>query len=538
MTTSSLQETFMKPEKDIHQQIEHSYDEIPYQSHAFSESGPVHIASIARLFGLDVVDITQAKVLELGCAMGGNLIPHAINNPKSQYVGLDLSKQHIDIANQKIKDLGLKNIRFEQLNILDIDAKLGMFDYIIAHGVYSWVPGKVRDAILQACQKHLSPKGLAFISYNTYPGWKTKEIVRDAMLLRGNTQNTGPKRLSHARGMVNFLQDMSAKGSLMHTIVEQENKTVKTAAAHYLLHEYLETVNEPCYFKDFAAHLNQFELSYIAEAEPHTMFVSNLGQEVANMLLGEVNGDQILLEQYMDFLKNRQFRQSIVSHQANARQLRYQIRAEDLKAFEFAGFFASEAAIDFQEAGPSTFKNARGAQISVSQSIEKAALVVLHEANPASINFKQILEGAQKKIDSKLPVHSDILLSLLEQLIIRGFLRFSLTAQKPCKTISENPKVSPLVQYDAKHQADVGVTNAWHESISLNLIQQHILPLMDGSKTQADLIKHIADLAKKNLITFNVNGVIVQDPAQFDTLAAEHVTQALELTKSQALLIA
>jgi len=84
--------------------------------------------------------VTKCRVLELGCASGGNLIPMAFNLPESEFIGVDFSAKEVEMGNKIIKDLNLKNIRLEQLSIMDIDETFGKFDYIICHDVYSSVP--------------------------------------------------------------------------------------------------------------------------------------------------------------------------------------------------------------------------------------------------------------------------------------------------------------------------------------------------------------------------------------------------------------
>jgi methyltransferase-like protein/2-polyprenyl-3-methyl-5-hydroxy-6-metoxy-1,4-benzoquinol methylase len=521
----------------LNKAIEQSYDEIPYESNAFADSSPQHLASVSQLFGLEAANPATARVLELGCSMGGNLIPHAYANPNGTYLGIDLSGSQIDVANKTIENMGLKNIKFEQLDILNLNFKeIGEFDYIIAHGVYSWVPEEVKSAIFNLCKECLSPNGLAFISYNTYPGWKVKEIARDAMLFRSENQETAVKRLAHGRGMINFLEEYTAKDSLMQQIIKSEANTIRGAASYYLSHEYLESINEPCYFRDFVKKAKEHDLRYLAESEPSTMFVSNLGNDIAQALLNEANGDQITLEQYMDFVKNRQFRQTILTHQKNAEKIRYRIRAEDLKTFEFMGVFAAQN-IEYDQLA-TTFDNGLGAKIAVSQPFEKAALQFINQAFPSTVGFGEILEGAQKIINSKLPVHADILASLIEQLLIRGFVRFNLSKVQATNTISDKPTVSELTRFMLANRQNASVTNLHHQTVKLNLVQQHIVPILDGKHTKEQIFAHLLEQAMKNVLQFNRHGVILTEAKDIEAAAKDHLDNALLLCAKQALLIA
>ena len=151
------------------------YDAVPYESHPFPQTAPEHLEAIAFVFGLDAPAPGGACVLELGCAAGGNLIPFAARHPGASASGVDLSSVQVGQGDVAIGQAGLSNVELRTFNIADIDAAFGKFDYIICHGVYSWVPAAVQQAILRVCSDNLSDKGVAYVSYNVYPGWKARE---------------------------------------------------------------------------------------------------------------------------------------------------------------------------------------------------------------------------------------------------------------------------------------------------------------------------------------------------------------------------
>ena len=89
--------------------------------------------------------IDNCRVLEIGCASGGNLIPMAVTLPNSYFVGIDFAERQIADGQQVVAALGLTNVRLLAEDVLQITADFGQFDYIIAHGIYSWVPPEVRE---------------------------------------------------------------------------------------------------------------------------------------------------------------------------------------------------------------------------------------------------------------------------------------------------------------------------------------------------------------------------------------------------------
>jgi cyclopropane fatty-acyl-phospholipid synthase-like methyltransferase len=140
------------------------------------------MATLAALFGMEPVDINQAQILELGCAAGSNLIPMATQLPGATFVGVEGAARQVAVGQQLVEDLQLGNVTLHHKDILDIDPAFGVFDYIVVHGVYSWVQDAVQEKILSICKQNLSPQGVAYVSYNTYPGWRMRGMLRDMMM--------------------------------------------------------------------------------------------------------------------------------------------------------------------------------------------------------------------------------------------------------------------------------------------------------------------------------------------------------------------
>ena len=283
-------------------QLRAAYDAVPYESHAFPQTAPGHLAAIAYLFGMNPMEVSTARVLEIGCAAGGNLIPFASLHPQAQLVGIDLSSVQVDQGRRRIEALGLNNLELRQGDVAAMDlADLGQFDFIICHGVYSWVPPNVQEAILSAFNTALAPNGVAYISYNVYPGWKSKEIVRDAMLLRGGDRATPDEKLSYARGMIDFFEEVAPADSVVAKALADYRTISNTSRDSYILHEYLESFNSPCYFLDFGKRTEPYRLTYLGDSTIQTMFAKNYGQKISVPLLQECGHSQVLLEQYLDF---------------------------------------------------------------------------------------------------------------------------------------------------------------------------------------------------------------------------------------------
>ncbi|MBK6395212.1 MAG: class I SAM-dependent methyltransferase [Betaproteobacteria bacterium] len=140
-----------------------------------------------------------ARVLEVGCGDGANLLPMAARMPGATFTGCDASALLMRRANDMARGLGLANVEFVEGDLREVAGSLGTFDYVIAHGFYSWVPADVRDAFLALAHGHLAPGGLVYVSYNVLPGCFVRQIGWDAIKLEDAGAATARERLEGAR---------------------------------------------------------------------------------------------------------------------------------------------------------------------------------------------------------------------------------------------------------------------------------------------------------------------------------------------------
>ena len=245
-----------------------SYDELPYDSLPLPETQPDFLAAVARLHGFEAPDPCCARILELGCAQGGNLIPLAWRWPQSECVGVELSRVQAAAGADFVAHLGVPNCRIVHGDLAAMPDDLGRFDFIIAHGVFSWVPPSVQQALLDVCRRHLSPQGVAYISFNVHAGWSALRPLRDALIARTTADLPAPARHQQALRVLDALQTEWSDPALLKEIAY-----LKTAAPSYLFHEYLADFNAPMAFGEFAAQLDVHGLRYVGEAGPRRAVV-------------------------------------------------------------------------------------------------------------------------------------------------------------------------------------------------------------------------------------------------------------------------
>lgn len=507
-----------QPVDDAIDRLRADYDATPYNSDAFPQSAPGQLAAIAHVFGLDAPPVSTARVLEIGCAAGGNLIPFAAMHPKAQVVGIDLSQVQIDDGRMRVAALELDNLELLAGDVAQMDsAVLGQFDFVIAHGVYSWVPANVQDAVLAALRDLLTPRGVGYVSYNVYPGWKVKEVMRDAMLLASGASANPDDKVREARAMADFLEDVAPADGVMARVLAEFRARDEGFGDSYLLHDELEAFNAPCYFYEMVGRAAGHGLTFLAEARPETMFPANHGPKVAEFLNEKCGGVRVLVEQYLDFVANRTFRESLLVHAEREPQIRYGVDAGRYARLHFA---AQTPAVD----GPTVMDQSRqeyevadGATLFTNDPGLKAALEALNSRWPWTMSHEELVESARQRLTSagfrpsaNLGEHIGGLVGVL---IEQGHVRYRLDPVLPERSSPDTPlRLAEPVRRMAelsRADADATVFNLWHEPLLLTPFDRQLLPLLDGTRDCDGLVDAILAIDRDDPIGIEVDGMPV-----------------------------
>ena len=483
----------MDQNAEKNEKLESSYDENPYISKTYYHTQPEKLKSNLRLLDFISPDLKNAKVLEIGCSFGGNIIPFAIENPDATVVGVDLSKVQVDEGNKIIEFLGLKNIKIHHKNILDYNEHFEQFDYIICHGVFSWVDENVQKGILKFIKKHLTKNGLAMISYNTYPGWKSLEVSKDAMKFRNrmlakqNKDVTGKNQIAYGKGILEFLDEYSG----LNKRIKDNFAYVGQKNDYYLLHEYFEVYNTPFYVYDFNELLETEGLSHVVDSYLQKSFPF-LSNEILDKIENDCQNDYIGKEQYYDYLTDCQFRSSIITHTDNIKDINISrnIKIDSIKALNYRGFYVKN------EEG----KYVIGEDKEVVESEKKALFletVAKHYPNTVKV------EELEKELGDKLTTVEicEILLVLIYQRKIEVY-NDKLTVNKEEK-IKISDKYRKYVEYFAETKFPVissyGLSGI--NDLGLDLLRANVFLLFDGTRTDDYIVeilkaKHARDEIK------------------------------------------
>ena len=463
-----------------------SYDEFPYQSVPLRQTHPDHLAAVASLFGFDAPDVARARVLEIGCGSGGNLIPMAASYPESTFVGIDLSAVQIAQGAAEIEALGLTNIRLQAIDVRAFDEAQGAFDYIIAHGIYSWVPAAVQDRILALCASLLATSGIAFISYNTLPGWRMLSTVREAMLYHTRDVEDPQARIAKARATLDFLADAvpdrdSAYGRLLRLAAEH----IRQKPDYYVLHEYLEEANEAVYFEQFVERIGGRGLRYLGDSDVRTMLPIGLAPKV-EATLNRIAPGLMRREQFLDFLRSRSFRQSLLIHAGPA--LDRKLSASRVTTLRIAApVQRGDAPVDLASDRPETFRFADGRSVEASSGIVKSALAILAAHWPLAIPFDRLHQQAVAAVGGAYgtPDERDLLAAEILRLHLGGAAELHRAAPPFVLSAGPRPEASPIARRDAQRGA--ASANLRHEPIVLREGERALLPLLDGTRTRAEI---------------------------------------------------
>ena len=471
------------------------YDAVRYPGHFYPQASLDRLAVLGALHGVRVAPVERCRVLELGCGDGGQLIPLAEHFPDSDFLGIDSSAKAIEDGRRVVEQLGLRNVRLEAGDIVEFAPDRLSFDYVICHGVLSWVPEAVRERILQLCGSCLTPHGVAYVSYDTLPGGYIKHMTRDLVRFHTRRMTDPGEKARAARDVVEFVSHAMSAPAMEREFFRREIAPYE-GKDYFLIHDLLAGVDDPVYFLDFMEVATREGLQFLSEANPESMRVTHLPEPVRRQL--EALPDRLEREQYLDFINLRRFRQTLLCRAAEKVDLEVTPRRlEDVLIATAARPVGETIA---SAAGPDEieFSCGQASRVTLADPAAKALMLALAEAHPRALRYSELRAAACRKrgIDPQQLREEDDArqIRFLVASFANGLVALRAHQYEYLTSVSGRPAVSALTRHLAARGEPVVSRTLETFYLAPGLVQS-LVPLLDGSRDFEGLM---IDLAARN----------------------------------------
>lgn len=468
------------------------HDRIDYPGGAWEHSHPDRIAANARMHGLDPAPVERCRVLELGCGAGGNLVPMAYALPDARFLGIELASRPVESGRELAAALGLANIEIRQHDMLDLSADLGEFDYVIAHGVYSWVPAPVRDAVMSVFARHLAPNGIAYLNFNALPGGHLRSLARDLMRFRLSVSDDPVPHGDDAVRFVRLVAGAQPEGSPYRRILEDELRRIEHNPLSVLFHDDLVPAHRAFRFQAVVEHAARHGLQYLCEARPADVHPGRYPASI-QAALRRFGGGRIAREQCFDFLVCQMYRCSLFCREGAALA-----PAEDLDAMRglraASALRPATAPANLADGIAETFVAPDGASVRLDDSAAKAALEVLAAYWPASVAIEVLFRDARRRAgrtDRPTRLERREFAEFLARHHALGSVDLHTWEPPLARAIGERPIASTLSRIQIER--GIRVTSLRHRQVEIDdPIAAVVLPRLDGTRDLAALLADVS----------------------------------------------
>lgn len=462
------------------------YEAVSYGGFVNPNSHPAQMAAMALLHGLQPAAVEGCRVLEIGCNQGRNLIPMACALPGATFVGVDLAAGPIARGQERIGRLGLGNIRLMQGDLMDLERSLGPFDYIIAHGVYAWVPGPVRDGLLRLCRELLTENGVAFISYNALPGGHLRNMVRDILVEHLPESGDRLEDVGESLMFLQFVMDARPEGDPWRALLEGEMKQLEKKGRDIIFHDELAPGYGPVSFAEFVGHARRHGLEYVCEASmpPPTDPCFDPGRAATVKALA--GGDAVRGEQIFDLLRFRMFRETLICRAEQAVSWDLDLRALGQLRLACLADVAGGEGIPEKTAAEGVYRIQGGVCVGTQHPRMVALVDALRAAWPHSLTMggvEEVLGGAGFGLDAGV-------VTQMFRLIVARLIQVRAWEPPLSVGIGERPQALATSREDAVERTRAATLIHTVLDLGDPLVRQ-LLALLDGTRDRAALLREM-----------------------------------------------
>jgi methyltransferase-like protein/trans-aconitate methyltransferase len=501
-----------------------------YEALPFAETHPDHLGALGVLFGLSPAPPSRCRFLEIGTATGGNVLPLAAAFPESTFVAIDRAEDSLAVAKSHVEAGRLGNVLVRLADVRDFEDEPASYDYIVCHGVYSWVPDEAREAIRNVVRRHLAPHGLAYISFNTLPGWFLRGSIRDMLRREVGKEGTHAERVERARAFLRFLATKSDVEDPNRTWLASELGLLDALSDHYLVGEHLVDNNRAEYFADFARDIEKSGLAFVADAHVPLMFPERLGSAALEAVRAR-GGGVVETQQALDYLELRCFRRAVLCR--DDAPLDRHVLADRLSTLTVASPLEplSEAP-DLTQGVEESFQGSGlvAGAIGTDQAPLKAALVALARRAPAGLSFDALAVEAATLLGRRA-IEAEERARLARNLLglyTKGALRLWAGPKPVTGQVGERPHVHAWARFQARAGHPI-LTSLLHAPLPVENFDRALVRRMDGRTTVAELVTGVMEDAATGAVSVSMNGEPVRDRGVFEEIVERKLARLARL---------
>ncbi|MGH8817697.1 MAG: methyltransferase [Achromobacter pestifer] len=434
---------------------------------------PGQMRAAAFLYGVETVPLERARVLELGCGAGSNLMPFAAAYPQAQVVGVDPDPRRIEAGQRVATAIGLTNLTLHAQSFADIAQDFGEFDYIIAHDVFSALDRESTGDLLRICRLNLAFEGVAYISFDAFPGAKAAEIVREAVLMHAHAAGSPEEQVAAARAALGMFTDGASGANPMAAALHDAATRLSQALDEQGPAGLSLIGRQPYYYAEFADMAGQFGMTCVGDVEPRHELAPNYGANVSltQSLLG-FGKPRALRQQYLDFSIGRAYRRTLLTHHEREQEVLPRPDLTRLPKLRWAGSFRRIAA-GLRDVGQTHFVTHAGTVLSTDNRVLEAMAEVLGHAWPSSVSGAALIQFvAEKKLAVGEPAETAVG-KALQTLFDSAIGRFCV--DKTPYDLADEPRLVPGML--AAVDGNAPLFNLWHEAVDTSFAEDDVGPL-------------------------------------------------------------
>ena len=475
-----------------------AYEEVPYPAGVFPQTHPDRLATIGTLRGMAPAQVDRCRFLELGCGAGNNLITMACNLSGAEFVGVDLAKNAIAAAQELVAALGLENVKLHHLDVRRVSKEaFGQFDYIVAHGLFSWVPEAIRQHLLAVCREMLNPHGIAYISYNAQPGNHLHDLSRGIIRFHTAHFSDPAEKIKQARGLLKFLSESRLDANSYTTALKAESERVAKYTDEVFFHDDLSEVNKAFYFHEFITNARQHRLQFLGEAGPNELGSRDFNSSAIARMEELESSPEIVREQYKDFFLGRMFRETLLCREEIP-------LAPDFRPERVSVLYLScdaELAESPENTGSVVFRRHEGSELGTGNPLITNAMKYLCVRWPQRVPFDVLLEHSAASPGGALPEGAS--LSLAEALLAAfraGFVGLHVLPASVVSVVTDRPTSSSLARYQLQ-RGDATADQLHRPVVFSDPLSRKMVLVLDGNHDMEAIVRDLAEFTNEPVTT-------------------------------------